>query len=146
MFEERPPYTLSDDKARLDVAAIHCFLSEESYWARGIPRELVERSIANSLCLGVYHGAEQAAFLRVVTDYATFAWICDVYVAVPHRKRGLSKWLMEAVLRHPELQGLRRRILATRDAHELYKQFGFTPLAKPQNFLDIRAENPYGGG
>lgn len=127
---------LSTDSAGMDVDAIHAYLSGESYWARGIPRETVARSIRNSLCFGVFDGDAQVAFARVVTDRATFAYLCDVYVLPAYRGRGISKWMMEAVFAHPELQGLRRWSLATQDAHGLYAQFGFTPLARPERFME----------
>lgn len=140
----RPPYVLSDDPARLDVAAIHRFLSEESYWAKGIPEATVRRAVANSLGIGIYtEDGAQVAFARIVTDRATFAWVCDVFVLREHRGRGLSKWMMEAILAHPDLQGLRRITLATRDAHELYRQFGFVPLARPENWLNVHNPDVY---
>src|SRR5882757_6056909 len=119
-------YLVSDDPARLDVNAIHAFLST-SYWAQGIPREVVERSLKNSLCFGAYTEArEQVGLARVISDYATFAWLADVYVLDAHRGHGLSKALMRAIVTHPRLQGLRRFQLVTRNAHSLYAQFGFT--------------------
>lgn len=122
-------YEISSDAARLDVALIHRWLSEKSYWAPGVPRDVVERAIANSINFGIYRrGAGQVGFARVVTDRATFAYLADVFVLEDHRGQGLSKRLMEAILAHPELQGLRRWLLATRDAHGLYAQFGFAPL------------------
>ncbi|MBF9223663.1 GNAT family N-acetyltransferase [Hymenobacter ruricola] len=138
-------YSLSTDPARLDVAAIHRWLSEESYWARHIPRATVARAIAHSLNFGLYapDGA-QAGFCRVVTDRATFAWLCDVFVLPAHRGRGLSKWLVQQVLAHPDLQHLRRHLLATHDAHTLYQRFGYQPLDRPERWLEIKQENPYG--
>ena len=124
-------YTISDDRARLDMDVIHGFLSRESYWARGRSRERVERSIENSLAFGVYRAdGRQVGFARVVTDRATFAWLADVFVVSEERGRGLSKWLVECALAHPELQNLRRWLLATRDAQELYRRYGFT---EPEN-------------
>jgi GNAT superfamily N-acetyltransferase len=138
-------FTISTDPARLDIAAIHRYLAHDSYWAKGIPLATVERAIAHSLPFGLYTpGGELAGFARVVTDYATFAWLCDVFVLPAHRGQGLSKWLMQVVWAHPQLQGLRRRLLATLDAHGLYEQFGFAPLAAPNLFLEIRQHNPYG--
>jgi GNAT superfamily N-acetyltransferase len=136
-------YTISADKTRLDVPLIHRFLAEESYWAQHIPLELVERSIENSLCFGVYHVDSQVGFARVVTDQATFAYLADVFVLPEHRGRGLSKQLMEVISNWPTLQGLRRWILATRDAHLLYAQFGFTALDKPQNLMQRRDITSY---
>ena len=132
----RAPYLISTDPARIDVPAVHAYLSG-SYWAEGIPLALVTRSIAGSLPFGIYQGKDQVGFARVVTDRATFAYLADVYVLESHRGKGLSKWLMEVILAHPGLQGLRRFLLATRDAHGLYRLFGFTPLAKPEAFMEI---------
>ena len=126
----------SSDKARLDIGVIHEFLSGESYWVPGIHRELVERSIANSLCFGVYEHARQVAFARIVTDGVGFAYLCDVFVIAGARALGLGKQLMAFVLAHPDLQRIRRFMLATRDAHGLYTHFGFTPLAAPESFME----------
>jgi GNAT superfamily N-acetyltransferase len=139
----RGELTVSTDPARLDVDAIHRYLSEESYWATGIPRGIVERSIAGSLCFGVYFRARQVGFARVVTDAATYAYLCDVFVLESHRGRGLGKWLMECIMIHPALQDLRRVTLATRGAHGLYAQFGFTPLAEPSVYMHIVRPNAY---
>jgi len=137
-------YTISDDPARLDLGAVHRYLSQESYWARGLPRETLERSITGSLCFGVYRETgEQVGFARVITDRATFAWLADVFVLTAHRGRGLSKWLMETILAHPELQRLRRFMLATWDAHGLYRQFGFAEPARPDRLMERRRENAY---
>jgi GNAT superfamily N-acetyltransferase len=131
-------YLISDDPARLDVPAIHAYLAR-SYWAAGIPREAVEAAVRHSLCVGLYTAAgAQVGLVRVVTDYASFAWLCDVYVLEPHRGRGLSKAMLRAVMSHPRLQSVRRLTLATRDAHGLYAQFGFTPVAKPQSQMEKR--------
>jgi GNAT superfamily N-acetyltransferase len=138
-------YTISDDPARLDLDAIHAFLSR-SYWSPGIPRETVARAIANSLCFGVYLGETQVGFARLVTDRATFAYLADVFVLEPHRGRGLSRVLMELVLAHPEVQGLRRWLLATRDAHGLYRKFGFVDLANPAVFLTRHDPDVYQRG
>ena len=127
---------ISTDRSRLDIAYIHRYLSEECYWSIGRRREIVEKSIANSLCFGVYDGDRQMGFARVVTDYATFAWLCDVFIDAAYRERGLGKQLVETVVAHPELQGLRNFILATRDAHELYRQYGgFEALAAPDRWM-----------
>lgn len=120
-----PDYEVSTDRGRLDVDLIHRFLSEDSYWARGVPRELVERSLEHSLCFGVYADGRQVAFARAITDRSTFAWLADVFVVEEHRGRGVGVLLMESVLSHPELQTLRRWLLATLDAHGLYRRFGF---------------------
>ena len=117
-------FLISTDRSMLDLGVIHGFLAE-SYWAAGVSRETVARSIENSLCFGVYHGAQQIGFARVISDYATFAYIADVFVVEPYRGRGLAKELMATILAHPDLQGLRRWNLGTRDADALYAQFGF---------------------
>jgi GNAT superfamily N-acetyltransferase len=136
-------YLISDDPARLDVGAIHAYLAR-SYWAAGIPREIVERAVRNSLCVGLYTaGGEQVGLIRVVTDGATFAWLCDVYVLEAHRGRGLSKAMMRAVMSHPSLQTVRRLTLGTRDAHGLYAQFGFKPVAKPESQMEKRQPQPW---
>ena len=137
-------YTISTDKSRLDVAMIHRYLSEESYWAQDIPRDLVERAIENSICFGAYDADRQIGFARVVTDRAAFAYIGDVFVLDSHRGRGVSKQLMQAIRDHPDLQRLRRWHLLTRDAHALYRQFGFQELAKPEWHMEIGIPNPYG--
>ena len=137
-------YALSTDPARLDVTAIHRWLSEESYWAKHIPRTTVARAIAHSLNFGLYApNGHQAGFCRVVTDRATFAWLCDVFVLPEHRGQGLSKWLVQQVLAHPELQNLRRHLLATFDAHILYQRFGYEPLDRLDRWLEIKHPNPY---
>jgi GNAT superfamily N-acetyltransferase len=137
--ETRNGYTLSTDKGRLDVALIHEALSQRAYWAEGRSEEVARRSIEHSLCFGIYDSAGLAAFARVVTDYATFAWLCDVFVMEAHRGRGLGKWLVEAVVSHPDLQGLRLFTLATRDAHELYRRYGgFEALPKPERWMARR--------
>jgi GNAT superfamily N-acetyltransferase len=132
---KREGFTISTDPARLDRALIHEFLSA-SYWARGIPRETVERSIAGALCFGLYENGRQVGFARVITDRATFAYLADVFVLESHRGRGLAAWLMETILAHPDLQGLRRWMLLTRDAHPLYRKAGFTDLAHPERVME----------
>jgi N-acetylglutamate synthase-like GNAT family acetyltransferase len=139
----RGDYTISTEPDRLDVAAIHAYLTR-SYWSPGIPRAIVERALAHSLSFGIFHGDAQVGFARVVTDRATFAYLADVYVLEDHRGQGLSKWLLETVLAHPELQGLRRFLLATRDAHGLYARYGFEPLANPTRLMEILAADVYG--
>lgn len=133
-------YEISTDPARIDVAVVHGFLTN-CYWAKGISLELVRRSIEHSICFSMFHGNAQIGFARVVTDRATFAYLADVFVLEPHRGKGLSKWLMECIQSHPDLQGLRRWMLATRDAHGLYRQFGFHELANPERFMEIH--RPY---
>jgi N-acetylglutamate synthase-like GNAT family acetyltransferase/predicted metal-dependent hydrolase len=135
-------YEISTDPARLDVDVIHGFLSN-SYWAKSIPRELVECSIRHSLCFGIFHDGKQIGFARVISDFATFAYLADVFVLIEHRGKGVSKQLMETILEHRDLQGLRRFMLATLDAHGLYKQFGFEPLDHPDRFMAIHSPNPY---
>lgn len=135
-------YEISTDKTRLDIDLIHRFLAT-SYWAAEVPREIVERSIEHSLCFGAYLGGEQAGFARVISDFATFAYLADVFVTPEHRGRGVSKLLMQTILDHPDLQGLRRFVLATKDAHGLYAQFGFEPLATPSDFMTIHRPGVY---
>ena len=136
-------FTISTDREKLQFDEIHRFLSEESYWARERTREQTLTAIKNSLPFGVYTGENQIGFARVVTDYATFAYLGDVYILEAFRGRGLSKWLMEVIVGHPELQGLRRWILATRDAHSLYERFGFHELVHPQRWMEKPAPNAY---
>jgi GNAT superfamily N-acetyltransferase len=136
-------FTISTDRARLQLDAIHNFLSEESYWARERTREQTEIAIKNSLPFGVYRGEDQIGFARVVTDYATFAYLGDVYILAEFRGRGLSKRLMDVIVNHPDLQGFRRWILATRDAHALYEKFGFSSLKFPERWMEKCAPNAY---
>ena len=131
----RGDYLISTDKRLLDLSVIHGFLAE-SYWAAGIPLEVVVRSIEHSLAFGLYHGERQIGFARVVTDYATFAYLADVFVLEEFRGRGLGEWLIEAVMSHAELQGLRRWMLATRDAHGLYRKSGFEDLKRPASIME----------
>ncbi len=138
-------FTVSCDLARMDRALIAEFLAS-SYWAKGIPAATVERSLAHSLCFALLDGDRQIGFARVISDYATIAYLGDVFVLPECRGRGLSKWLMECIVSHSELQGLRRWILATRDAHGLYEQFGFTPLRKPEIFMERHDPDVYGDG
>ncbi len=133
---------ISDDPARLDHEVIHGYLSR-SYWAQGISRELVDRSIAHSLCFGVYQAGRQIGFARVVTDRATFAWLADVFILEEHRGVGLSKRLVAVILAHPRLQDLRRFMLATLDAHKLYEQFGFTVTRTPERIMEIHRPDLY---
>lgn len=135
-------YEISTERSRLDIGLIHNFLSS-TYWAKDVPRGVVERSIAHSLCFGAFSNGRQVAFARVITDCATMAYIADVFVIPEHRGRGVSKLLLRAILEHPELQSLRRFLLATQDAHGLYAQFGFEPLAHPEHFMTIHKPNPY---
>ena len=132
----RGEYTISTDRGRLDLAVVQRYISEESYWGKGRSMEVVRRSVEHSLPFGVYRGEELVGFARVLTDYATFAWVADVFVLEAHRGRGLSKWLMEVILSHPDLQGFRRWVLATKDAHELYRRFGFRELRRPERWME----------
>ena len=158
MRETRGEFELDTDRARVPVATVHRWLSEDSYWAKGIPLETVRRSIEHSLPFAIYerdgsgHDAgrsdagecgELVAFLRVITDHATFAYVGDVFVRPDRRGRGLSKWLMQAIAEHPDLQGFRRWILATHDAHGLYAQNGYAPLERPQNWMERRPMRTY---
>jgi len=136
-------YEISTDMHRLNVEVIHKFLAEDSYWSPGIPRSIVERAIENSLCFGVYHRAAQVGFARVVTDKSTFALLADLFILKAHRGNGLSKWLMHCVIGHEDLQGLRRLLLLTSDAHGLYRQFGFEQLGNPTRFMEILRQDIY---
>jgi GNAT superfamily N-acetyltransferase len=140
---ERDGFTVTTDPARLDVAAIHDFLCNKSYWAPGVPLEVVQKALANSLCFGLYAGAEQIGLARVITDRATYLYLCDVYVLESRRGNGLGRWLVECVLAHPDLQGLRRMSLVTADAHGLYAQFGFVALATPERYMEKRDPDIY---
>jgi N-acetylglutamate synthase-like GNAT family acetyltransferase len=130
-------YEITTDKSRFDIDVIHRFLSTEAYWSQGIARETVERAIANSLCFGLFDGEAQVGLARVVTDYVSVAYVADVFVLPSHRGRGLSKRLMETIRAHPDLQDVRRWILLTRDAHGLYRQFGFKPVSAPDRYMEI---------
>jgi GNAT superfamily N-acetyltransferase len=138
-------FTVTCDPARLDRALIAEFLAS-SYWAKGIPLATVEKSLAHSLCFALLDGNRQVGFARVISDYATIAFLNDVFVLPEYRGRGLSKWLMECIISHPELQGLRRWMLATRDAHSLYEKFGFAPLKRPEVFMERHNPNVYVAG
>src|SRR5690349_18473985 len=141
-MERTSEYDTSADKRRLDVATIHEYLTQ-SYWSPGVPRAIVERAIEGSLCFGVFLQGKQVGFARVVTDKATFAYLADVFILEPHRGKGLSKRLMQFIFAHPDLQGLRRLMLATKDAHGLYKQFGFTELCDPSLFMELHRPHVY---
>jgi GNAT superfamily N-acetyltransferase len=133
----RGDLVISTDPALLDAPLIHDFLANRSYWAKGRPFEVVRRSLDHSLCFGLYQARRQVGLARVVTDWATFAWLCDVFVLEEYRGGGLGKWLIECVVSYPALKGLRRVLLGTRDAHGLYERYGFTPLPDPTRFLGI---------
>lgn len=136
------PYSISTNPRRLDVDAIHAYLSR-SFWAEGIPKKIVAKSVVNSLCFGLFHERAQIGFARVVTDRATFAYLCDVYVLEKHRGKALGKWLVEAVMAHRDLQGLRRFLLVTRDAHSLYSRHGFRVPADPERHMEIVRHGMY---
>jgi GNAT superfamily N-acetyltransferase len=139
----RGEFLISTDRERLNLDVIHTFLAN-CYWAKGIPREVVARSIEHALCFGIYDvSGAQVGFARVVTDSATVAYLGDVFVLESHRGRGLSKWLMECIVQHPALQNLRRWILLTRDAHGLYSHFGFTPLKAPERYMELHRPDVY---
>jgi len=135
-------YWITTDTQKLDIDAIHAYLSR-SFWAEGIPKETVAKAIVNSLCFGLFDGADQVGFARVVTDRATYAYLCDVYVLETHQGRGLGKWLIETVMAHPDLQGLRRFQLVTRDAHGLYSRHGFATPANPERQMEIFKHGMY---
>jgi len=135
-------FIISTEKEKLDVDLIHSFLNR-TYWAEGISKEIIRRSIEGSLCFGVFENHKQVGFARTITDKATFAYLADVFIIEEYRGRGLSKWLMEVIMSHPDLQGLRRMILVTKDAHGLYKQFGFTSLINVDRWMHILDQDVY---
>ncbi len=143
MDTNREKFLISIDKSRLQVNLIHEFLSQESYWAQNRTIEQTKRAIENSLCFGVFCKGRQIGFARVVSDFATFAYLGDVFILEEFRGRGLSKWLMQTIVEHPDLQGLRRWLLATRDAHGLYEQFDFTALKVPERWMERTAPDAY---
>jgi len=134
-------FKISTDQDLLNFELIYQYLNQESYWAQGIPPETLRNAIKNSLCFGVYHHQNQIGLARVITDKATFAYLCDVFIVAEFRRLGLSKWLIQTIVNHPELQGLRRWSLATADAHGLYSQFGFTQITRADRWMEIF--NPY---
>ncbi|MBO0998395.1 GNAT family N-acetyltransferase [Bacillus sp. SD075] len=143
-------FSISSDKKYLDVDLIHDFLNQEAYWSKGIPKETVIKSIENTtLCFGVYKGeigneeSEQVGFARVITDLATHAYLCDVFIVPDYRKLGLSKWLMDVITNHSELEGVRRFMLATNDAHSLYKKYGFNQIDNPGLFMQKVRKSPF---
>jgi GNAT superfamily N-acetyltransferase len=139
---QKGEYTISTDKAKLQFDVIHGFLST-SYWSPNIPMETVKRAAENSLTFGIYKATIQVGYARIISDFTTFAYLADVFVLESERSQGLSKWLMECITQHPDLQGLRRWMLATRDAHGLYAQYGFTPLDNPDMMMQIARPNIY---
>ena len=136
-------YTVSTDRDKLDVSMVHGYLSTQAYWCLNIPFQVVKRSMENSLCFGVYHGDRQVGFARVISDYATIAYLGDVFVIPEYRGKGLSKLLMETIMAYPDLQGLRRWILLTGDAHGLYRQFGWKPVASPDLYMEVADPDIY---
>jgi len=135
-------FYISTENEKMDIELIHSFLSR-SYWAEGISKEIITRSVEGALCFGVFENDKQVGFARMITDRATFAYLADVFIIEEYRGLGLSKWLMEVIMAHPDLQGLRRMMLATRDAHELYKKFGFTPLNNVDRWMHIQNPDVY---
>ncbi len=133
----RDGFEISDDNARIDRDLVHRFLRDDSYWSRGVPREVVDRSIDHALCFSLFDGNDQVGFARLITDRSTFSFLADVFILPSHRGRGLARWLCQTVLEHPDLRGQRRILLGTDDAHGLYAQLGFTPLAQTERFMDI---------
>lgn len=138
----RGRFTVSTDPAKLDIDAIHEFLTN-CYWSEGIPKEIVKRAMKHSLCFGLYDNTRQIGFARVISDFTTYAYLCDVYILEPFRGKGLGTWLMSCVVKHPDLQGLRRFTLLTRDAHGLYQKFGFTAMKDPSRYMEIRVADIY---
>ena len=130
-------FTISTDKDLLDMDMIYHYLHDESYWSKGIAVEKVQASVQNSICFGIYKDGKQVGFARVISDQAIFAYLCDVFILDEYRGLGLSKWLLQTILAYPDLQGLRRWLLATADAHSLYKQFGFEPINSPDRWMGI---------
>lgn len=140
---EKGEYLLSTDKSKLDLKMIHEFLSKESHWAKNIPYERVKKSIENSLCFGLYHGEKQIGFARVISDYSTIAYLGDLFILKDHRGKGLSRWMLEVIMNHPDLTGLRRWILVTKDAHDVYQQYGWAMVARPENWMEIHDPEAY---
>jgi len=136
-------FCISTDKTRLDIDAIHVFLSTKAYWCLNIPKETVRDAIQNSFCFGVYLNEKQIGFARIISDFSTIAYLGDVYILEEYRGNGLSKWLMEIIMNHPDLHGLRRWILLTGDAHGLYRQFGWTDIADPTKWMELHNKNVY---
>jgi GNAT superfamily N-acetyltransferase len=136
-------YKISTDKSKINLSTVQDYLCNQSYWAEGIPLSIVRRSIENSLCFSIYYKEEQIGFARVISDYATFAYLADVFVLPAYRGNGLSKWLMDVILDYPDLQGLRRFLLTTKDAHSLYAQFGFVLYPQPERMMTINRPFTY---
>lgn len=143
MVLHKNQFTISTDKSRLKLDSIHEFLSTKAYWCLNIPKETVATAIEHSLCFGVYEGDRQIGFARVISDFSTIAYLGDVYILEEYRGHGLSKWLLEVIMTYPDLQGLRRWILLTGDAHGLYRQFGWTDIADPTKWMELHNKNVY---
>ena len=135
-------YRISTNKDEMDIKSIHSYLTS-CYWSRGVSENIIQLAIDNSLCFGVFQQKEQVGFARLITDYATFAYLADVYILEKHKGKGLSKWMLKEIMEYPQLQGLRRIVLATRDAHSLYEKFGFKELSSPETFMEIWSPNVY---
>jgi GNAT superfamily N-acetyltransferase len=141
---QKDQYSINTDKSKLDLQMIHHFLYTTAYWATGRPMDIVRKSIENSLCFGVYDRAMQVGFARMVTDAATVGWLCDVFILPSHRGRGLGRWLVECIMDHPDVRGLRRILLNTRDAHELYEKYaGFRSMRAPESWMEKFTETPF---
>jgi GNAT superfamily N-acetyltransferase len=138
---QKGDYSISTDNQSLNIPLIHDFISNQSYWGQGRKIEIVQLALDNSLNFGLYKNGEQIGFARVVTDYCTFAWLADVFIVDGFRGEGLSKWLMEVIMNHPRLVNMRRWVLATKDAHGLYEQFGFGPMAQPERWMELSNDN-----
>src|SRR5690349_22579102 len=143
MTTYRDDFCISNDKAKLDINTIHEFLSTKAYWSLNIPKEKVQTAIQNALCFGVYHNEKQIGFARVVSDFSAIAYLGDVFILEEYRGKGLSKWLVETIMKHPNLQGLRRWILLTADAHELYRKFGWTDIEDPTKWMNVHDKDVY---
>jgi len=137
MEYQKENYRISNDKSIINIALVHNYLCYHSYWAEGIPIDVVQRSIQNSLCFAVFNNNEQVGFARLISDFATYAYLADLFIVPEERGKGLSKWLMQVIMDHPQLQGLRRFVLVTKDAHGLYAQFGFTAYPNPERIMTI---------
>lgn len=136
-------YLLTTDKTKLDLHMIHKFLSGESHWAKNIPFDRVKKSVENSLCFGLFFNDNQVGFARVISDFSTIAYLGDLFILKEHRGKGLSRWMLEEIMNYPELRGLRRWILVTKDAHEVYQQYGWAMVARPENWLEIHDPEVY---
>ncbi len=145
MIWEKEGFIISDDKNLLNVDYVHDYISNKSYWAKNIPIEIVRKSIDGSICFGLYEKEKQIGFARIVSDKATFAYLADVFIDENYRGKGLSKWLIEVIINHHDLQGLRRWMLGTRDAHKLYEKFGFTAIEELNRFMHKHNPDPYSG-